>query len=712
MATETKVKTRRKSAAATTTGQDQGIVVQNITIAQLNRGNQSVQTWYSAIKSAENNLMPMRKQLYDTYLDVAIDLHLSSVMDKRIRAVKTTPFEWPGLENDAIVKNFKSPWFAELLRLIQERIFYGPTLAEFKLGQDGLIGDVEMIPRQNVKPEIGIISKDGYSDDGFRYREGIYPHFILEIGRKNELGMLAKLAPYVLLKRQNLADFSRYNEMFGMPLRVYEYDPMKPGARAEAEKSAKEYGSAAYIVIPKGYATVDFKDSVKQSTAYAYDKLHEILNNEITIGVLGQILTTGGEGGGSYELGKVHAAVEGAINLEDRLTAEYIINYPFKNNILIPHGYPLQEFEGKFKTSDAISKEKKLMLWIQLFQSGAPIAEEDFYKEFGILPPGARPIVISNRPTGGTPPAPDPDDDEPDDKPKPPAGGKGAKKPEPKSGQKVSAQLKDLYSHKCERDRTPLRVTNGYKSELDEAIDRIIQQLISGELKAGDVDPQIYQLVSDELFRGVQKGFGATMETAQGADIGMLKALRTNVYVFSGFKNYQFLREASNLLVDEDGRVKPFNKFREEILKLNESYNVEYLRAEYNYAVSSAQMASKWQRFQEGKGALPFLKYETVGDARVRALHAKLDGIIRPVDDDFWNEYMPPNSWNCRCTVRQLAEGEITQLNKDDLPQLPDMFKMNSGKQAVIFPKNHPYYNVRPEDQDNADNNFGLKIPE
>lgn len=706
----------RKSANPALEGKEKSLVIQEITIGQVNRGNQTIESWFSNVKAAENTLMPMRRMLYDTFLDVSIDLHLDSVMQKRIRAVKTMPFEWEGLDNDLIKENFASPWFAELLTRIQERVFWGTTLVEIQLSTwDGLIADVEMIPRQNVKPEVGIISKDGYSDDGFRYREGMFANYILEIGRKNDLGLLTKLAPYVLLKRQNLADFSRYNEMFGMPLRVYEYDPLKPGARTEAEKSAKAYGSAAYIVIPKGFASVQFQDSVKQSTAYAYDKLHEILNNEITIGVLGQLLTTGGEGGGSYELGKVHKAVEGAINLEDRLTAEYILNYPFRRNILVPHGYPMADIKGKFKTADEISKDKKLDLWIRLFQSGAPIAEEDFYKEFGIEPPGNRPVVVSQN-SSPTPPPPDPGDDpdgpepgpgsKPAPKPPKPAGGGGAKKPD------LNAQLNDLYSRKCERDRTPMRVTLSYKSELDEVVDRIIQQITSGEIKPGDVDPQLYNLVSTELWRGVQKGYGVKMEAAEGAQVGMLKALRTNVYVFSGFKNYQFLRAATDLLVDENGIVKPFGKFRDAVLKLNNAYNVEYLRTEYNYAVASSQMAHKWQTFSENKGTLPYLKYETVGDARVRAAHAALDGIVKPVDDPFWDQYMPPNSWNCRCTVRQLAEGDVTVTQPDNLPQLNEMFRINSGKQAVVFPKNHPYYQVAAGDQGRADNNFGLPIPE
>lgn len=686
-----------KAESATKT--DQSIIINDITVAQLTRGNQDVQSWIQAVKAAENSIVPHRKQLYNTFLDVSIDLHLDSVMQKRIRAVKTTPFEWLEFDNEVIKENFRSPWFAELLSIIQNRIFYGTTLAEFVFGADELITDVLMVPRQNVKPELGIITKDGVSLSGINYREGIYPYYILQIGRNNDLGLLTKLAPYVLMKRVNLADFMRYNEMFGMPLRVYEYDPNKPGAKTQMERQAEEYGSAAYIVIPKGFGQVTFPESTKQSSAYAFDKAHEILNNEITIGVLGQLLTTGGEGGGSYSLGQVHASVESAINMEDRLMAEYVINYPFKNNILIPHGYPLEGVRGQFRMAEEISKENKLKLWVELYKSGAPIAEEDFYREFGIEPPGSRPVVAHSG--NGTPnPA---SSEPPTDDPKP-AGGAG------KGKLNLSAKLQELYAHKCTRDKSPGRVTLSYRTVLDELIDQIINKLRSGELKAGDVDAALYDNIATELWRGVEKGYGIKLEAATGTDKAMLQALRENVYRFSGFKTYNFITEANGLLVDADGQVKAFSQFRDDVLKLNEQYNLDFLRTEYNHAVATSRMASKWQKFEKDKGALPYLQFDTVGDGRVRAAHQALDGIIKPVNDPFWDTYLPPLDWNCRCSVRQLAEGEVTPTQSDKLPVVKKDFQYNWGKERFVFPPDHPQFDV-DVDQKTKDNNFGLPLP-
>lgn len=447
-----------------TTTEAKSIVVQQLTVAQLYRGNQDVQTWINAVKSAESTRLPNRRPLYNTFLDVSIDDHLDSMMDKRIRAVKITPWEWHDLEDGDLKDSFNGEWFMELLKRIQERIFYGTTLLEFSFSSyDGLVEDVTMIPRQNVRPEKGIIMLDGYTEDrGIPYHSGRYPQYIMQVGRKDDLGKLTRLAPLVLIKRQNFSDWARYNEMYGIDMRVYEYDPTNPKARDEMEASAEKFGSAPWIVVPKGYGTITFPNSSnKQASAFAFDKLHEACNKAITIAVLGQTLTTGGEGGGSYELGKVHENVEGEINMEDRLYAQYLINYVMRKNILIPHGYPLEKIKGSFKVIDELPKEMKANMWVMLSKSGLPIAEEDFYNEFGVPFPEDRDVIkVSTPPPPPAPPGADPnappaDDNDPSggdntggqpstkDDPKPPApknkqpGGAGKGKEKKRQGKKV-----------------------------------------------------------------------------------------------------------------------------------------------------------------------------------------------------------------------------------------------------------------------------------
>ena len=95
---------------------------------------------------------------------------------------------------------------------------------------------------------------------------------------------------------------------------------------------------------------------------------------------------TDSNGKGSYALGNVHKEVEEALNLEDRMMVEYIMNYPLKHNILIPHGYPLDGITGAFQVSEELPKDKKFEMWIKMDQR-IPISDEDFYTEIGVPKP-------------------------------------------------------------------------------------------------------------------------------------------------------------------------------------------------------------------------------------------------------------------------------------------------------------------------------------
>ncbi|MCK9449169.1 MAG: phage minor head protein [Bacteroidales bacterium] len=157
------------------------------------------------------------------------------------------------------------------------------------------------------------------------------------------------------------------------------------------------------------------------------------------------------------------------------------------------------------------------------------------------------------------------------------------------------------------------------------------------------------------------------------------------------------------------GSLKSYNRFQQDVLKLHQAYNVNYLQAEYNYAASAAQMAAKWNDFEQD-GDQYDLQYRTAADEKVRESHYALHNTTLPPSDPFWNEYMPPLDWNCRCTVVQVRKGKYprsnnaeavnkgqiatTRLDKNGVNRTA-MFRFNPGKQKVIFPEKHPYFKVQ-----------------
>lgn len=109
----------------------------------------------------------------------------------------------------------------------------------------------------------------------------------------------------------------------------------------------------------------------------------------------------------------------------------------------------------------------------------------------------------------------------------------------------------------------------------------------------------------------------------------MARKLDNSAFLFSGFKTAQELKEASLLLREKDGTVKGFSRFLTDIRRIDANYNVRYLEAEYNFAVSSAQMAASWAEVSQD-GDRYDLQYRTAGDDHVREEHRALNGVTLP----------------------------------------------------------------------------------
>lgn len=179
----------------------------------------------------------------------------------------------------------------------------------------------------------------------------------------------------------------------------------------------------------------------------------------------------------------------------------------------------------------------------------------------------------------------------------------------------------------------------------------------------------------------------------------MRQRLERSNWVFSGMKTFHELNESFPSLLDENGDRKPFERFLNDVRKVDETYNSNYLRAEYNFIHASAAMAAKWEQYQED-GDRYYLQYRTAGDDRVRPEHAALEGVTLPMDDPFWEEYYPPNGWNCRCTVVQVRKSKYPKTDHDEAMRLGElatgqdtrgMFHFNPGKQQKAIPDYNPY---------------------
>lgn len=246
------------------------------------------------------------------------------------------------------------------------------------------------------------------------------------------------------------------------------------------------------------------------------------------------------------------------------------------------------------------------------------------------------------------------------------------------------------------------------RRRLSSLFDGMMQTLYSlggSEFRIGILaKPKVQEFI--EAHAGVLDSGFSRVEMSEA----MRRRLTRSDYIFSGMKTFHELNEAFPSLLDENGNRKPFEQFLNDVRKIDSTYNGNYLRAEYNFVQSSAEMAAKWEQFT-GDGDRYNLQYRTAADGKVRPTHAALHGVTLPITDPFWEEYYPPNGWNCRCTVVQVRKSKYPETPHDEAMALGEealqkdskgIFHFNAGKEQKSVPDYNPYTIRRCRDCDVA----------
>lgn len=119
-------------------------------------------------------------------------------------------------------------------------------------------------------------------------------------------------------------------------------------------------------------------------------------------------------------------------------------------------------------------------------------------------------------------------------------------------------------------------------------------------------------------------------------------------------------------------------------------------RAEHTLRMQGFQAyaVARHQEQMSTVDVLPYWKYVTVGDNRVRAGHAALDGKVLRADDDWWKTHYPPWDWGCRCIVESLSERQarkegISEHNDMPTPERSGTFAFDPTNVALDIEKFH-----------------------
>ena len=243
--------------------------------------------------------------------------------------------------------------------------------------------------------------------------------------------------------------------------------------------------------------------------------------------------------------------------------------------------------------------------------------------------------------------------------------------------------------------------------------DSYIQRVWQGVITISALSFDYHIKIAEKLTEGIRKGFGnVELFRPFQSETVTFKALANDAYRFSAAKQFQQVRIMSGI-INRAPESFLFNDFRKVAEVVFEDFNKTYLEAEFNTAITQAQNARDWLQIERDKDIFPLLKYKTQQDGRVRPTHQALEGIVKPVDDPFWDTFTPANGWNCRCFTQRLETGEVTDTSEIVVPEqdVPSIFRFNAGKQKQVFSEKHGYYRVGRNQKVLKDQNFGMPIP-
>lgn len=695
-------KTKHKQVAA-------GPISTQIIVQPVVRTVHDVAAWRSALRMADNG---NRTKLYDLYSDILLDGVLADAIDKRIDAVKDADlsFTIDNKDVDVMYDLMDTVEFEELIGEIMMAKFWGISVDEFDFDEDRAFRFTS-INRKHIRPKLKEIVRQQTDDRGISYAGD---DRVIQWGKDDDLGLLLKVSPLVIYKRGGFGDWAQFVELFGMPLRIGKYSAMDEASRRELIRAFETAGSAPYLVIPKETEATQ-EANAASGNGLLYKEFRQACTEEILITILGQTMTT--VDGSSLAQGQVHMAVQEKKHRADRRFVERMLNRYFVP-MLIRRGYPVTG--GKFRYMDA-KRELEVHEIIQLSDI-LPIPQSYLHEKYNIpLPEPGEPIARRQAQPLFSVPEGDNEEEETDEEADLDEGKADAPEPDKKAAED-DAPTSRKVKH-ADRDRSnffarlfdffvPARSYGRATSDiltLSEATlaDALIRQTIETKGRAY-FSADLFAYTHTELIRGLRKGYRrADVRLADSGfvynanDDAYITALEQNLFHFSAAKTLAEVSELNRLFRESKG----YSDFRKKARALLKVYNEQWLRTEYNTAVSVAESASTYRRLMAQTNVFPFWEYRTVGDNRVRQEHQVLEGLILPVNDPRWQKIMPPNGWNCRCYITPRMRHEAVELDIegmraqcDEYLESPEWkrceaqgFGINRANEAEVFTANQMY---------------------
>lgn len=324
-----------------------------------------MRSWRQAWQQAINIENPHRERLYDIYRDVEVDLHLSGCVDQRKGFVEKKSFKLvdrEGKQDDAATQLLEAAWFKETIGYILDSRYWGHSLVQ--LGDvvcvDGEMrySGVELVNRKHVVPEYGVIVREQGDEwkTGVPYREGPMADWVIEAGKPKDLGLYLRAATQTIPKKNMLAYWDQFGEIFGMPIRIAKTSSRDPKDRTRIEEMLSSMGAAPWGLFPTD-TDIEIKETTRGDAFNVYDKRIDRANSELSKGILNQTMTI--DNGSSLSQSEVHLEVFENVVEKDADLVKDIVNDQLLPR-MVKHGFPVKGLHFEWDESIDYTPEQQL----------------------------------------------------------------------------------------------------------------------------------------------------------------------------------------------------------------------------------------------------------------------------------------------------------------------------------------------------------------
>jgi hypothetical protein len=379
------------------------------------RTREDLRTLRLAIDNAANIVNFDRQDLHRIYRECMRDSELQSQWESRKMKTKEKQFRVVtagGKEDKAKTKLLEAQWFFDWMDAVLDSKLWGFTPIEFGPLVEGkflpyevngkLYDAINVLDRDNVKPELGIITNTPGMNTGLSFIDPAYSSNLMFIGKLNgepiqKWGIMYSLVKILLFKDNCLGNWSEWAEVFGMDKRVG-YTDTDGQDRLRFIEAIKNLGTNAYGVFTKN-DKVEFLGTQRTDAYKVYAEFVKYVDEKTAKRIWGQDVV-------NNNTGKVVGTVgENVANMYGDNDARFV------KNLVNDRLFPLMSGLGstwnnaffEWDTTEKLSLKDRAVIDASIARDmGMDIDEKYIFETYGVpvtkteVPePGSNPLDVA-----------------------------------------------------------------------------------------------------------------------------------------------------------------------------------------------------------------------------------------------------------------------------------------------------------------------------